>query len=131
LFSVLAQRKKTYISLSTVEAKYIVATSCCTQVLWIKKNLKDIQVPCDQLVTIMCDNTSVINMSKNPVKQYKTKHIPIKYHFPREQVQDQVVKLAYVPSKEHIANIFTKPLPRETFEYLRHRLGVASSSLLQ
>jgi hypothetical protein len=50
-------KKQTSISLSTVEAKYIVATSCCTQVLWIKNNLKDIQVPCDQPVSIMCDNT--------------------------------------------------------------------------
>jgi hypothetical protein len=124
-------KKQTSISLSTGEVKYIAATSCCTQVLWIKKNLKDIQVPCDQPVTIMCDNTSAINISKNHVQHSKTKHIPIKYHFLREQVQDQVVKLEYVPSKEKIADIFTKPLPRESFEYLRQRLGVISSSLLQ
>jgi hypothetical protein len=79
----------------------------------------------------MCDNTSAINISKNLVQHSKTKHIPIKYHFLREQVQDQVVKLEYVPSKEKIADIFTKPLPRESFEYLRQRLGVISSSLLQ
>jgi hypothetical protein len=100
-------------------------------VLWIKNNLKDIQVPCDQPVSIMCDNTSAINLSKNHVQHSKTKHIPIKYHFLREQVQDQVVKLEYVPSKEKIADIFTKPLPREPFEYLRQKLGVISSSLLQ
>ena len=49
----------------------------------------------------------------------KTKHIPIKYHFLREQVLEQKVKLEYVPSKEQVADILTKPLPRETFEYLR------------
>jgi hypothetical protein len=116
-------KKQTSISLSIPEAKYIEATSCCTQVLWIKNNLKDIQVPCDQPVSIMCDNTSVINLSKNHVQHSKTKHIPIKYHFLREQVQDQVVKLEYVPSKEKIADIFTKPLPREPFEYLNRSWG--------
>ena len=42
-------------------------------------------------------------------------HIPIKYHFLREQVIEQKVKLEYVPSKEQVADILTKPLPRETF----------------
>jgi hypothetical protein len=87
-------------------------------VLWIKKNIKDIQVPYDQPVSIMCDNTSAINLSKNHVQHFKTKHIPIKYHFLRERVQDHVIKLEYhVPSKEKIAHIFTKPLPREPFDY--------------
>jgi hypothetical protein len=103
-------KKQNSISLSTTEVVYIDATSCFTQVLWIITNLKDVQVPCDQPVTIMCDNTSVINISKNHVQHYKTKHIPIKYHFLKEKVHDQVVKLVYVPFEEKIVDIFTKPL---------------------
>jgi len=72
----------------------------------------------------MCDNTNAINLSTNIVQHSKTKHIAIKYHFLREQVQDQMVKLDYVPSKENIADIFTKPLTRDSFEYLREKLGV-------
>ena len=48
----------------------------------------------------------------------KTKHIPIKFHFLREQVLDNVVKLEYVPTTEQLADIFTKPIPTTTFEYL-------------
>jgi hypothetical protein len=124
-------KKKTSISLSTTEAENIDATSCCTHVIWIKNNFNDIKVICDQHVPIMCDNTSAISISKYPVLHSKTKCIPIKYHFLREKVHDQVVKLEYVSSKEQIAYIFTKPLPREYFDYLRQRLGVISSSLLQ
>jgi len=58
----------------------------------------------------------------------KTKHIPIKYHFLREQVLEQKVKLEYVPSSEQIADIVTKPLPRDTFEYLWQKLGVLVAS---
>jgi len=58
----------------------------------------------------------------------KTKHIPIKYHFLQEQVLEQKVKLEYVPSKEQFSNILTKPLPRETFEYLKQKLGVVDAS---
>jgi hypothetical protein len=49
----------------------------------------------------------------------KTKHIPIKFHFLLKQVREKNIKLEYIQTKEHIADIFTKPLPRERFEYLR------------
>ena len=54
----------------------------------------------------------------------KTKHILIKYHYLREQAHDQKIKLDYVNSKEKIADIFTKPLPKEAFENLKNKLGV-------
>ncbi len=49
----------------------------------------------------------------------KTKHIPIKYHFVREQVLGKIIKLDYIGTKDQVADIFTKPLPKEAFEYLR------------
>ena len=57
----------------------------------------------------------------------KTKHIRIKFHFLREQVTEKNIKMEYIETKEQIADIFTKPLPRETFEYLRQKLGVIPS----
>ena len=73
---------------------------------------------------IYCDNTSAINISKNPVMHTKTKHIAIKYHYVRELVEDKEVKMEYVNSKEQIADIFTKPLTKDAYEYLRDKLGV-------
>ena len=81
--------------------------------------MEDIQVKYDEPIPILCDNNSAINISKNPVMHSKTKHIPIKFHFLREQVIEKNIKLEYVETKEQIADIFTKPLPRETFEYLK------------
>jgi hypothetical protein len=74
-------KKQTSISLSTTKSEYIVTTSFCTQFLWIKNNLNDIQVPCDQPIYIMCDNTSEINIYRNMFQYSNTKHIPIKYNF--------------------------------------------------
>ena len=53
----------------------------------------------------------------------KTKHIPIKYHFLREQDVNQVVKLDYVAIKDQVAYIFTKTLPKATFEQLNKQMG--------
>ena len=75
-------------------------------------------------ITLYFDNTSAINISKNLVMHTKTKHIAIKYHYVRELVQDKEVRMEYVHTKEKIANIFTKALPKDAHEYLRGKLGV-------
>ena len=107
------------ISLSTTEAEYIAAATYCTQVLWMIQTLAYLEVKYTEPIPIHCDNTSAISVSKNPVLHSKTKHIPIKYHFLREQVTNRVVQLNFIPSKEQIADIFTKPLSKTQFEYFR------------
>eukprot|EP00253_Pinus_taeda_P014301 PITA_14301 len=121
-------KKQSSIALSTTEAEYVAAASYCTQLLWMMQTLQDFQITCTPPISIFCDNTSAIIVSNNPIMHSKTKHIPIKYHFLQEQVLEQKVKLEYVPSKEQVVDILTKPLPRETFEYLRQKLGVVDAS---
>ena len=53
----------------------------------------------------------------------KTKHIPIKYHYLREQICQKDAKLEYIDIKEDIADIFSKPLPKEAFEHPRQKNG--------
>jgi hypothetical protein len=79
-------KKQGSISLSTTEAEYIVVATCCTQVLWMIQTLAYLEVKYVALIPIHCDNTSAINVSNNLVFHSKTKHIPIKYHFLRENV---------------------------------------------
>ena len=93
-------KMQTSISLSIAEAKYIVDASCCTQVVCMKKKLEDLLVKYKEPIIIHYDNTSSINISKNHVMHCKTKHIPIKYHFLREQVSQKMVKLKYIDTEE-------------------------------
>ena len=117
-------KKQDFVSLSTAEAEYITATTCCTQVLWMRQMLKDLGIQVTEAIPIMCDNTSAINISKNPVQHSRTKHIAIRYHFLKDKVNEGEVKLEYIPTTEQVADIFTKPLPKDVFEYLRKKLGV-------
>jgi hypothetical protein len=91
------------------------------------QTLADLKVNCTIPITIQCDNTSAISVSKNLVLHSKTKHIPIKYRFLREQVTNRVSQLNYIPSTEQITDIFTKSLATTPFGYLHQKLGVITS----
>ena len=86
--------------------------------------LKDIGITFEEPVIIYCDNTSTVSVSKTPILHSKTKHIAIKYHVLREKVTEKKIKLEYINTEEQIVDIFTKALPKDTFEYLRGMLGV-------
>jgi hypothetical protein len=120
-------KNKGSISLSTTEVEYITVVTCCTQVLWMIQKLADLEVKCVAPIPIHRDNTSAISVSKNPIFHCKTKHVPIKYHFLREQVTNQVVQVHYITNIEQIVDIFTKPLAKTPFEYLRQKMGVIPS----
>ena len=84
----------------------------------MRQTLEDLLVKHEHPIVIKCDNTSAINMSKI-LSCILRPNIPIKYHYLREQVFQKAIKLEYIDTKEHIADIFTKPLPKEAFECLR------------
>ena len=118
-------KKQNSISLSTAEAEYIAAGSCCTQLLWMKQMMSDYGFEMERL-TIYCDNTSAINISKNPVQHSRTKHIDIRHHFIRELVEQNALTLEYVETANQLADIFTKSLDSIRFDSLRKSLGVCS-----
>jgi len=115
-------KKQNCVSLSTVEAEYIAAGSSCSQLVWMKQMLKEYNVEQD-ILTLYCDNLSVINISKNPIQHSRTKHIDIRHHFIRDLVEE-VVTLEYVNTKEQLTDIFSKALDAKQFENLRGKLGI-------
>ncbi|KAL9235087.1 hypothetical protein vseg_009883 [Gypsophila vaccaria] len=119
-----ASKKQPVVALSTTEAEYIAAALCACQCIWLRQVLKHIKVDEKNETVIMCDNNSTIQLSKNPVLHGKSKHIDVKFHFLRDLVNDEVVRLSYCTSEDQIADIMTKPLKLEQFEKLRGMLGV-------
>ncbi|GKC76755.1 retrovirus-related pol polyprotein from transposon TNT 1-94 [Tanacetum coccineum] len=79
-------KKQTALAISTTEAEYVSAEKACQQALWMKQALIDYDVRLDD-VPIMCDNKGAIDLSKNPVQHSHTKHIEIRHHFLRDNVQ--------------------------------------------
>lgn len=77
-------------------------------------------------LTIFYDNTCAINISKNLVQHSRTKHIDIRFHFIREQVEQNALTLEYVETAKQVADIVTKSLDSIRFDSLRKSLGVCS-----
>ena len=75
-------------------------------------------------MVVYCDDSSAIDIFKNPVQHFKTKHIEIRYHFIRDLVERRIVSLEYIPTKRQNADIFTKPLDRSKFETLHQVIDV-------
>jgi hypothetical protein len=73
----------------------------------------------------MCDCTSAISVAKNPVLHSRTKHIEVRYHFLRENVEKGNIYLIHVPIEMQLPDILTKRLDQATFACLRGELGVA------
>jgi hypothetical protein len=78
-------------------------------------------------VPLLCDNESAIRMTDNRVEHSRTKNIDIQYHFLRDHQQRGDIKIAYVSTKEQLADIFTKSLDEKTFSKLRNELNILDS----
>ncbi|GJT02094.1 retrovirus-related pol polyprotein from transposon TNT 1-94 [Tanacetum coccineum] len=120
-----SSKKQTSTSISSIEAEYITMSGYCAQILWMRSQLSDYGFAYNH-IPLYCDNKSAIALCCNNVQHSRSKHIDIRHHFIREQVEKGVVELYFVRTEYQLADIFTKALPRERFEFILSRLGMKS-----
>ncbi|GJU38239.1 hypothetical protein Tco_1191196 [Tanacetum coccineum] len=118
-----SSKKQTSTSISSTEAEYIAMSGCCAQILWMRSQLSYYGFAYN-CIPLYCDNKSAIALCCNNVQHSRSKHIDIRHHFIREQVEKGVVELYFVRTEYQLADIFTKALPRERFEFILPRLGM-------
>ncbi|GJW10582.1 retrotransposon protein, putative, ty1-copia subclass [Tanacetum coccineum] len=118
-------KKQKCTTISTTEAEYISLTGCCAQILWMWSELTDYEFDYNK-IPLYSDSQSAIALSCNTVQHSRTKHIVVRYHFIKEQVENEVVKLYVVKTDYQLADIFTKALARERFKFLIKCLGMQS-----
>ncbi|KAK2369536.1 putative mitochondrial protein [Trifolium repens] len=118
-----ASKRQTTIALSTAEAEYISAAKCCTQLLWMKYQLEDYNIA-ESSIPLYCDNTAAIHLSKNPILHCRAKHIEIKHHFIRDHVQKGTINIQFIDTDHQWADIFTKPLAIERFDFIKKNLNM-------
>ncbi|WVZ85131.1 LOW QUALITY PROTEIN: hypothetical protein U9M48_032083 [Paspalum notatum var. saurae] len=91
----LSSRKQASVALSTTEAEYIAAASCCSQLLWMKATLSDFGLKYGR-IPLLVDSTSAISVAKNPVLHSRTKHIDVRFHFLRDHYEKGDIDLIHI-----------------------------------
>ncbi|GKF86000.1 hypothetical protein Tco_0253827 [Tanacetum coccineum] len=114
-------------ALSTAEVEYVSLSVCCAQVIWMRTQLTDYGFHFNT-IPIYRDSKLAIAISCNPVQLSRTKHIAVRYHFIKEYVEKGTIELYFVKTEYQLADLFTKALPADRFNYLVRRLGMRSLS---
>ena len=91
-------KKRNTVALSTAEAEYMAASSCCSQLLWMKHQLIDYNLSYEH-IPLLCDNISTINLTRNLVLYSRTKHLEIRHYFIHEHDQNGNIDVCYVKSE--------------------------------
>lgn len=117
-------RKQTSVALSSAEAEYAALTMAVTEAIWIRGLLRDLGQQVADPTVIHEDNQACIRVAESDKPTRRMKHVDVRFHFVKNEIDNGTVRLLYVPSEDQIADVMTKGLPRIQFEKLRDLLGL-------
>ena len=81
---------------------------CASQDIWMRRVLENLGLSKKECTSILCDNSSTIKLSKNPVMHERSKHIDVRFHFLRDLVSDGIIKLMYCSIQEKITDLMPR-----------------------
>ena len=113
------------VTLSSTEAEYIAATEAAKEGIWLKGLLEELNL-LEQKVIVYSDSQSSIYLCKNPVFHERSKHINVKYHFIRDLVSQELLKIDKIPTEFNPADMGTKVVPVSKFHTCRDLLKIKS-----
>ena len=119
-------RKQDIIALSSTEAEYIALSETCKEIIWLKRLVNIFDKALANDCTIFSDSQSCMKMTKNDKFSNRTKHIDTKFHFVKDLVSKNAVKIEYVATENNIADMFTKPLANTKLKFFRELAGLNS-----
>jgi len=125
-------KKQSIVALSTMEAEYIALSNALKEALSLQRMEKSFQTKNSEEeespIIIFEDNQSAINTSNNLIRNDRSKHIDVRFHFIREKVANKEVQIKYCQSSNMIADILTKPLGKILFSKHCQSLGLVDFS---
>ena len=119
-----SSKRQATVALSTVEAEYVAMSQCAQQMVWMHSWLDEVEIEHSSPGIIRGDNRGAIALSKNSRDYGKVKHIDIRHHYIRDLLKFSAIILEEVSSADNLADLFTKPLPRDHHHRLLSTLQI-------
>ncbi|KAI3827863.1 hypothetical protein L1987_01950 [Smallanthus sonchifolius] len=120
-------KKQTSVPISSAEAEYIAASSCCSQILWIQHQIMDYGINLKQTLMFI-DNEACVKIVKNPIYHSNTKHIDVRVHAIRDAYEKEYIQVLPVNTNDQKADIFRKAFDKSKFLDLVQKLGSKGES---
>ena len=119
-----SSRKHKTIARSSTEAEYRALSNATAKILWLRSLLQELRLPLPISPILWCDNIRATYLAVNPVFHSRMNHVEIHYHFVRELVSSKQLWIGYVSTKDQLADLLTKALPKQRFLHLKSKLHV-------
>jgi len=101
-------------------------TQACKEVIWIQRLMEEFGHK-QQKIPMYYDNQSALHIARNPAFHSRTKHIGVQYHFVRKVVEDENVDMQKIYTKDNLADVMTKPINTNKFEWYRSCYGLSDT----
>ncbi|CAN1127242.1 Retrovirus-related Pol polyprotein from transposon TNT 1-94 [Linum perenne] len=117
-------KKQSVVARSSAEAEYRALALGIQEAMWIQRVLKELSLPEHDTVHMFTDSQAALSIVKNPVHHDRTKHVEIDRHFITEKVEQGIIDVSYVPSRQQTADVLTKALSKDLLEHFKSKLGL-------
>ena len=109
-------------ALSATEAEYMSVSAASREAVWLRALLFDLCQGARGATIIRCDNRGAVSLTENAIKHKVNKHIDVRHHYVRDLVRRSQIAVMWVTSQNMVADVLTKPLPRNRFERWKQTL---------
>jgi hypothetical protein len=122
--SIRSSHKHQTVSRSSTETEYKEVANATAELIWIQVLLRELGIHQSRPPNLWCDNVGATYLTTNPIFHRRMKHVEVDYHFVRERVASRQLDVRPISSKDHVADIMTKPLAGPAFNRICANLNL-------
>ena len=117
-------KQQDIIALSTTEAELVASVNASKEAIWLRNMTTQLFDPITTSTTLLVDNMGAQKVAANDANQRMTKHMDIRFHWIRFEIEKKTIRLQYVPTEDNVADIFTKALPSAKAKHFASLMGL-------